>query len=218
MASGWGQGAGLAVGISSAVGMGLGNVVGALLSGVVAVPGVLVGSGVGALHGPWYKLKDVMSGVNNKMDGGTQENDKIKAEVGSETDEDSGEDVQAHMAIVDAARKLDQSSSNKEVEGDDKKMAAPTQKKEAEGNKTPAPSRKEAEDNNKMAAPIKKKEVETAAPPQSAADKEPKMEDKKPQEDKTAKQPPTPGKQGRTEGPPETPHVTKEETKETTQQ
>lgn len=120
MASGWGQGAGLAVGISSAVGIGLGNLVGVLLSGVVAVPGVLVGSGVGAIHGPWYKLKDVMSGGGGGGGGGSsgtsQENEKIKAEVGSETDEDSssGEDAQAHMAIVDAARKLDDDEGGKQ--------------------------------------------------------------------------------------------------------
>ncbi|KAK4096865.1 hypothetical protein N658DRAFT_510857 [Parathielavia hyrcaniae] len=56
MASGWGQGAAAGVGASGALGMALGNLVGVLLGGVVAIPGVLVGAGVGALHGPWYKI------------------------------------------------------------------------------------------------------------------------------------------------------------------
>lgn len=127
MASGWGQGAGLAVGISSAVGMGLGNLVGALLSGVVAVPGVLVGSGVGAIHGPWYKVKDLVSGG-----GGDKEN------------KESSEDVQAHLAIVDAARKLDQEGQDQEpsqVDKAAKQTTPPRSTSDAEKDKT-APTTK----------------------------------------------------------------------------
>ncbi|OIW23550.1 hypothetical protein CONLIGDRAFT_686478 [Coniochaeta ligniaria NRRL 30616] len=97
MASGWGQGAAAGVGIASAVGMGLGNLVGVLLSGVTAVPGVLVGSGVGAAHGPWFKL------------GGKKDDDK--KDDGKETEEKSTEedsdDEEAHRAIVEAARQAE---------------------------------------------------------------------------------------------------------------
>lgn len=115
MASGWGQGAGLGVGISSAVGMGLGNLVGALLSGVVAIPGVLVGSGVGAIHGPWYKLKDAVGAGGKKQeqgDGGHEAKSIEGGDSGSGSGDDGsemeGEDLEAHKAIVDAARKLEE--------------------------------------------------------------------------------------------------------------
>lgn len=162
MASGWGQGAGLAVGISSAVGMGLGNLVGALLSGVVAVPGVLVGSGVGAIHGPWYKVKDVMGGGGG---GGDQkkeeENEKIKAEVGAESDEESSQDVQAHLAIVEAARQMDEEQGTNEKANQDEEGAG------AETKTAP-------------------QHTQTAQQPASKADKRPQGDDK------GAKQPPSP--------------------------
>lgn len=179
MASGWGQGAGLAVGISSAVGMGLGNLVGALLSGVVAVPGVLVGSGVGAIHGPWYKFKDALSGGG----GNNRENEKIKAEVGSESEsgEESSEDVQAHLAIVEAARQLDEEQGKKE---------AP---KQEEGNGSRGQGRVEDDDASR----------ETPEPT--------KKKDKSPQSgDKVSKQMPAPvGKEG-TQGQQVAPDATKD--------
>lgn len=112
--------------------MGLGNVVGALLSGVVAIPGVLVGTGVGAIHGPWYKLKDAISG---KGDGETPQAGAggVKSSGG---DLDTDDDAEAHQAIVEAARKLEAeegSRGNGEGGGDeaaggdksvDKKMEA----------------------------------------------------------------------------------------------
>lgn len=145
MASGWGQGAGLAIGISSAVGMGLGNVVGALLSGVVAIPGVLVGTGVGAIHGPWYKLKDAVSGGGKKAgdnDGAAAEDDEAEArakakvlEGDSEAEEDDDDD-KAHQAIVDAARKLEADEGTREGGGraDDKiaKEDRPVQEEKVE--------------------------------------------------------------------------------------
>ncbi|KAB5554452.1 hypothetical protein GE09DRAFT_128482 [Coniochaeta sp. 2T2.1] len=99
MASGWGQGAAAGVGIASAVGMGLGNLVGVLLSGVTAVPGVLVGSGVGAAHGPWFKLGgDKKAG---KKDEGKE------GEEAKEAEEDS-DDEETHRAIVEAARQAEE--------------------------------------------------------------------------------------------------------------
>jgi len=98
MASGWGQGAFAGVGIASAVGMGLGNLVGVLLSGVTAVPGVLVGSGVGAAHGPWFKLGGGGKKGNGK-DGGKEGEDKSA--------EDDSDDEEAHRAIVEAARQAE---------------------------------------------------------------------------------------------------------------
>lgn len=109
MASGWGQGAGFGVGISTAVGMGAGNLIGALLSGVVAVPGVLIGSGVGAIHGPFVKLKDSISGKGSKKEEGKEKDEldeEIKEEVGVDSDDETDEDVKAHAAIVEEARKL----------------------------------------------------------------------------------------------------------------
>lgn len=94
LASGWGQGAGAGVGISAAVGMGLGNLVGVLLSGVVAVPGVLAGAGVGAVHGPWYTL-----GL-----GGKKKDEKNEPKEKSDDAEDTEfSDDEMHDAIVKAA-------------------------------------------------------------------------------------------------------------------
>ena len=60
MQSGTWQGLGFGGGIGAATGMGLGAGVGTLLGAVTAVPttglGMLIGSGVGAIHGPWVKL------------------------------------------------------------------------------------------------------------------------------------------------------------------
>lgn len=107
MASGWGQGAAAGVGIASAVGMGLGNLVGVLLSGVTAVPGVLVGSGVGAVHGPWFKLGGGKKGGNHEKDA------KSKNE-----DEDSG-DEETHRAIVEAARQAEEQEGASGKTGND---------------------------------------------------------------------------------------------------
>lgn len=124
MASGWGQGAGLGIGISTAVGMGMGNVVGALLSGVVAIPGTLIGSGVGAIHGPWYKLKDMVSGGGEKKSADGDEGDETdKAMTSSE--KESGEaseapsEDEAHMAIVEAARQMDNQDADKKPDSED---------------------------------------------------------------------------------------------------
>lgn len=103
--------------------MGAGNLVGALLSGVVAVPGVLIGSGVGAIHGPFVKLKDSISG-NGKKEKDEEESfsEEIKAEVDhdteteTETETETDEDAKAHAAIVEAARNLNDEKSG---EGDD---------------------------------------------------------------------------------------------------
>ncbi|KAI3392931.1 hypothetical protein diail_4980 [Diaporthe ilicicola] len=124
MASGWGQGTGFGIGISSAVGMGLGNLVGALLSGVVAVPGSLIGAGVGALHGPWYRFQDAVAGNGG---GGGQKADEnaghdrlgkdINKAQSSEKEvdgtDDDEHDEEAHKAIVDAARKLEEEEKAK---------------------------------------------------------------------------------------------------------
>lgn len=116
MASGWGQGTGFGIGISSAVGMGLGNLVGALLSGVVAVPGSLIGAGVGAIHGPWYRFSETVIGGGNKKadeDAGRDrlgkdidKNKKPQQQSGGETSD--SEDEEAHRRIVDAAKKLEE--------------------------------------------------------------------------------------------------------------
>lgn len=60
MQSGTWQGLGLGGGIGAATGLGLGAGLGTVIGAVTAVPtaglGMLVGSGVGAIHGPWIKL------------------------------------------------------------------------------------------------------------------------------------------------------------------
>src|SRR6201999_2608160 len=60
MQSGTWQGLGFGGGIGAASGLGLGAGVGTVLGAILAVPttglGLLVGSGVGAIHGPWVKL------------------------------------------------------------------------------------------------------------------------------------------------------------------
>ncbi|KAK5946524.1 hypothetical protein PMZ80_000667 [Knufia obscura] len=60
MQSGTWQGLGFGGGIGAATGLGLGAGLGTVLGAVTAVPtaglGMLVGSGVGAIHGPWIKL------------------------------------------------------------------------------------------------------------------------------------------------------------------
>lgn len=58
--SGTWQGLGFGGGIGAATGLGLGAGLGTLIGAITAVPaaglGMLVGSGVGAIHGPWIKL------------------------------------------------------------------------------------------------------------------------------------------------------------------
>lgn len=109
----------MGIGISSAVGMGLGNLVGALLSGVVAVPGSLIGAGVGAIHGPWYRFQDALAGNGGggkKADedaghdrlGKDIEKSKSGEKEVYETDDDSERDEEAHKAIVEAAKKLEE--------------------------------------------------------------------------------------------------------------
>ncbi|KAJ9630166.1 hypothetical protein H2204_008671 [Knufia peltigerae] len=60
MQSGTWQGLGFGGGIGAASGLGLGTGLGTVLGAILAVPstglGMLVGSGVGAVHGPWVKL------------------------------------------------------------------------------------------------------------------------------------------------------------------
>ncbi|TPX11287.1 uncharacterized protein E0L32_001105 [Thyridium curvatum] len=116
MASGWGQGAGAGAALSGAVGMGLGNLVGVLLSGVVAVPGVLVGSGVGALHGPWYKITGGKKGAGKEGDGGGEKGGKDEGESGGggsgsdakgKDEEGDFSDEEEHRAIVEAVRKAE---------------------------------------------------------------------------------------------------------------
>lgn len=118
MASGWGQGAIAGVGVASAVGMGLGNLVGVLLSGVTAVPGVLVGSGVGAAHGPWFKL-----GAGGKKDGkGENKNGE------AESTEDDSDDEETHRAIVEAARQAEAEEDGSEEQGQGDGDEEPAQK------------------------------------------------------------------------------------------
>lgn len=54
------QGLAAGTGIGAGVGVGLGTVVGVVTGGVLSLPttalGALIGSGVGAVHGPWIKL------------------------------------------------------------------------------------------------------------------------------------------------------------------
>lgn len=111
MASGWGQGVGAGIGLSGAVGMGLGNLVGTLLSGVVAIPGSLIGAGVGALHGPWYSLQDMVTGKGGKNGAGDCEDGKLskgtEGKSNGESETDSHQEDEAHRAIVEAARKLE---------------------------------------------------------------------------------------------------------------
>ncbi|KAK4635559.1 hypothetical protein CLAFUW4_00215 [Fulvia fulva] len=58
--SGTWQGGAAGGGIGLGTGLGLGTLVGTLLSGVLSIPtaglGILIGAGVGAIHGPWIKV------------------------------------------------------------------------------------------------------------------------------------------------------------------
>ncbi|ROW15318.1 hypothetical protein VPNG_03068 [Cytospora leucostoma] len=112
MASGWGQGTGAGIALSGAVGMGLGNLVGTLLSGVVAIPGSLIGAGVGALHGPWYTLQDMVSGKGGKAEANGADDGRVgkdaEAKSGDESEATSRQEDEAHRAIVEAARRLEE--------------------------------------------------------------------------------------------------------------
>jgi len=108
MASGWGQGASAGLGIAGAVGMGLGNLVGVLTSAVVAIPGTLVGAGVGALHGPWYKL----TGRSGKDEPPPPPEGAPEGEG-----EGEGRDEEVHRAVVAAVRKVEEEEG---VNGPDK--------------------------------------------------------------------------------------------------
>lgn len=69
MQSGAWQGLAAGGGIGAGVGMGLGTVLGALVGGLVSIPttalGGLVGTGVGAVHGPFIKLG---SGIKKRFE------------------------------------------------------------------------------------------------------------------------------------------------------
>ncbi|KUI54981.1 hypothetical protein VP1G_02339 [Cytospora mali] len=123
MASGWGQGAGAGIGLSGAVGMGLGNLVGTLLSGVVAIPGSLIGAGVGALHGPWYSLQDMVSGKGDKTEAGDG-GKAAEGKPGNETEADSRQEEEAHRAIVEAARRLEEEEEAEKPRKEDVKTHA----------------------------------------------------------------------------------------------
>ncbi|KUI68925.1 hypothetical protein VM1G_04639 [Cytospora mali] len=125
MASGWGQGAGAGIGLSGAVGMGLGNLVGTLLSGVVAIPGSLIGAGVGALHGPWYSLQDMVKGKGNQTEAGNGGKD-AEGKPSNETapEEDPRQEVEAHRAIVEAARRLEEEEEAEKPSKEDVKTNA----------------------------------------------------------------------------------------------
>ncbi|KAF6834752.1 hypothetical protein CMUS01_06028 [Colletotrichum musicola] len=55
-------GAGMGAGLGAGLGAGVGTVVSAVVGGVAVIPttavGALVGVAAGAIHGPWYSLKD----------------------------------------------------------------------------------------------------------------------------------------------------------------
>ncbi|KAJ4415057.1 hypothetical protein N0V82_007573 [Gnomoniopsis sp. IMI 355080] len=172
MASGWGQGAGFGVGISAAVGMGAGNLVGALLSGVVAVPGVLIGSGVGAIHGPFVKLKDSISGNGKKAQGGEGNADeKLSEEIADDTETETDDDVKAHAAIVEAARKLE----------DEKPADGEAGLKEAHDDAFQASTKSESSASGKSGAAAKHETEETTgdgakAPPTDKVEQQPERE------------------------------------------
>ncbi|KAF3768108.1 hypothetical protein M406DRAFT_329148 [Cryphonectria parasitica EP155] len=133
MASGWGQGAGIGIGISSAVGMGLGNLLGAIVTGVVAIPGGLIGSGVGAIHGPWYKLKDVVGAGGDGKTASDNSNPDGKGEASETESED-----EAHMAIVTAARQMDDQTADK-TNGGGESNAHPASEAKREGTESQGP-------------------------------------------------------------------------------
>ncbi|CAG1990369.1 unnamed protein product [Fusarium graminearum] len=62
---GWLQGGAMGTGIGAGVASGLGMGVGALLTGVVAIPtaglGLLIGAGTGLAHGSWVKFTDAFT-------------------------------------------------------------------------------------------------------------------------------------------------------------
>ncbi|KAF2234292.1 hypothetical protein EV356DRAFT_532863 [Viridothelium virens] len=82
--SGVWQGAGAGIGIGAATGMGLGTVVGMVLGAVTAVPttllGGLVGTGTGAIHGPWIKL-GAEEGVTQGLAEGQKHLDNMQTKV-----------------------------------------------------------------------------------------------------------------------------------------
>ncbi|KAH8924674.1 hypothetical protein BT69DRAFT_1296238 [Atractiella rhizophila] len=97
------QGAGGGAGIGAGIAGGLGAAVGSLLGGIVAIPttalGLLVGAGVGVVHGPWVKLveatvkeeeegkKDGEEGIGEEKE--TQTEDVEERQVEKEEVEDS---------------------------------------------------------------------------------------------------------------------------------
>jgi hypothetical protein len=113
--SGTFQGAAGGAGIGAAAGIGLGTVVGTLVGTVASVPttalGGLVGSGVGALHGPWIKL----GGDKNKgeEDGIVQVSPEAIDSGAVQVDEKTGqvtsknpEELKQAAAVAEQAAKL----------------------------------------------------------------------------------------------------------------
>lgn len=80
--AGWLQGGAVGTGIGAGIASGLGITVGALVTGVVAIPtsglGMLIGAGTGLVHGPWIKFTESFS---------KEESDSIVEEAQKEADE-----------------------------------------------------------------------------------------------------------------------------------
>ena len=80
---GWLQGGAMGTGIGAGVASGLGMGVGALLTGVVAIPtaglGLLIGAGTGLAHGSWVKFTDAFSKEETEgiVEEATEEAEKI---------------------------------------------------------------------------------------------------------------------------------------------
>ncbi|KAH8673645.1 hypothetical protein BX600DRAFT_433262 [Xylariales sp. PMI_506] len=110
------QGGAAGAGIGAGIAGGLGTLIGGLVGGIAAIPtaglGVLVGAGVGAVHGPWVKLvKDTVKEQQEEEETGQESPDLV--EVSAEPEPD----------VEALPQKADQKSEAKGASGEHKETS-----------------------------------------------------------------------------------------------
>jgi hypothetical protein len=93
-------------GIGAGVGVGVGTVVGTVVGGVVSIPttalGGLIGSGVGALHGPWITLPKAQVPVKDNVEAAAPEAEVV---VSPDVQRESATSTPAHSIETEESAK-----------------------------------------------------------------------------------------------------------------
>ena len=151
MQSGTWQGLAGGAGIGAGTGVGVGTLVGTLVGGLVSIPttglGALIGSGVGAIHGPWItiggqkkrwdeaKPEEVVDTWEKEQHNGTQQGSG--EQVGAGVDEAGGDQSNTASTVAATTKKKPRKLQNRS-EGSN----GPTSSNATGVSKEPKPSRK----------------------------------------------------------------------------